>query len=128
MNELTERARRLRAEQTRVENIFWQRVRNNKTGYKIVRQKPLRFFIGKKLHYFIADFYCQKLRLAIELDGKIHEDQKEYDQARDYIIKQMKIKVIRITNDDVLKNLEHVIKTYFPSPDWEGGGSRRLTG
>ena len=121
MNELTERARRLRLEQTKAENIFWQRVRNNKTSYKVVRQKPLRFFIGKKLHYFIADFYCQKLHLAIELDGKIHEDQKEYDQARDYIIKQMKIKVIRITNDDVLKNLEHVIKTYFPSPDLERG-------
>lgn len=121
MNELTERARRLRLEQTKAENIFWQRVRNNKTSYKVVRQKPLRFFIGKKLHYFIADFYCQKLHLAIELDGKIHEDQKEYDQARDYIINQMKIKVIRITNDDVLKNLEYVIKTYFPSPDLERG-------
>lgn len=113
-NELTKRARRLRQRQTPAESIFWEQVRNKKTGYKVVRQKPLRFYIGKKLRYFIADFYCQELNLAIELDGKIHDQQQEYDAARDYIIKQMKITVIRIKNEVIINNPTAIIKKLFP--------------
>lgn len=80
---------------------------------------------ARKLNYFIADFYCQKLHLVIELYGRIHENQKEYDQARDYVINQMKLKVVSITNNDILKNSEQIIKTLFPSPDLERGGATR---
>lgn len=121
MNELTKRARQLRKQQTPAEEIFWSRVRNNKTGYKIVRQKPLRFYLGKTLRYFIADFYCHKLLLIIELDGRIHEDQQEYDQARDYIISQMKYRVVRLKNDEIFNDLEQLINKLFPSPGLERG-------
>lgn len=43
-------------------------------GYKFSRQKPLGFFI--------VDFYCAKLKLAIEIDGSSHDGREEYDARR----------------------------------------------
>ncbi|MCL1911561.1 MAG: endonuclease domain-containing protein [Leptospirales bacterium] len=130
-NELTKTARSLRQRQTPAEKIFWQQVKNRQTGYKVIRQKPLRYYVGKKLRYFIADFYCQELNLVIELDGKIHQYQQEYDEARDCIINQMNLRVIRIENETILNNSAEVIKKLFPpslcrlpelpSPDLERG-------
>jgi len=51
---------------------------------------------------FIADFYCHEKQLVIELDGKIHEKQKEYDEYRTFIINQLGIRVRRIKNEELM--------------------------
>ena len=112
--EITKRARELRQRQTDAESIFWEYLRNKQTGYKVVRQKPLRFYVNKKPRCFIADFYCNELNLVIELDGTVHQNQREYDEARDYIINQMKLQVIRIENREIYNNPAEVIAKLFP--------------
>jgi very-short-patch-repair endonuclease len=69
-------ARENRKNPTKAENIVWQVLLRNKQmlGYKFSRQKPL----GP----FIVDFYCAKLKLAIEIDGSSHDGREEYDARR----------------------------------------------
>ena len=72
---------------------MWQSLRNrNLNGFKIRRQNPI-----DKL---IADFYCFKANLIIELDGSGHEsqDQSEYDEGRSFSLAKRNIKVIRCNN------------------------------
>lgn len=94
--------RQLRRNQTGSEEIFWGFVRNRQFhGRKFFRQHPIQFFYNGEKRFFVADFYCAKLKLVIEIDGKIHEQQKEYDEMRTFIINQLGIRVIRITNEEV---------------------------
>ena len=98
--ELTQRARELRKNPTDAEQKFWKDILRE-CEYKFIRQKPL--------HGFIADFYCQKLLLAIEVDGGIHTQNTGRDKERDLILEtQLSIKIIRYTNEDVLENTERV--------------------
>jgi very-short-patch-repair endonuclease len=53
----------------------------------------------------VADFYSVELRVVIEIDGKVHENQKEYDEYRLYIIGQKRIRVIRFSNENI-NNIE----------------------
>jgi len=99
-----QRAKELRNHVTHAEMVLWDYLRGNQFGYKFRRQHP----VGN----FIVDFYCHKLKLAIEVDGSVHnnEDVIEYDEERQKILESEGIKVIRFTNDDVLKNTENVMK------------------
>lgn len=89
MNEITSRARRLRNNQTPAETVLWQEIRKQKLGKSFRRQYPIRFYYNNHKRFFIADFFCKSAKLVIELDGKVHADQKEYDQAREYIINEL---------------------------------------
>ncbi len=103
MTALTDRARLLRKQKTHAEMLFWEAVRGKRfLGLKFVRQKPL-------LH-FIADFYCARLQLVIEIDGEIHDDTEEYDRVRSDELNTFGITVIRYSNDDVISNLNGVLK------------------
>lgn len=94
-------ARQLRKSQTKAEWIFWHMIlKHRPLWYKFTRQKPISGFI--------ADFYCSKLLLIIEIDGENHNDKWEYDNERDLVISKFWIEVIRYTNDDILKNLDWV--------------------
>ena len=74
----------------------------DKTWYRFVRQKTL--------WWFIADFYCSKLLLVIEIDGWYHNETQDYDEERSLrLYEKYKIKVVRFTNDDIEKNLQWVI-------------------
>lgn len=84
------------------EEILWKKLRNNKLGARFRRQHS----IGG----YILDFYCFKARLIIELDGKSHDFQKEYDADRDKFFKELKYETLRIKNADVQKDLNRVIK------------------
>ncbi len=91
--------RELRQKQTPAEQFFWELVRDRRfEGYKFRRQHPLGTFI--------TDFYCPELRLAVELDGGIHATQAERDQARDEILAQQGIRVVRIRNQELLADPE----------------------
>ena len=100
---LFERAKELRRNLTQAEMVLWGYLKTNPLGYKFRRQHP--FF------NYIADFFCYKLRLIIEVDGSIHnkEDVKKYDEEREKIIKSEGLKLIRFTNEEVMQQMEAVI-------------------
>ena len=54
--------------------------------------------------YFIADFYCHEAKLIIEVDGDIHIKQKEYEESRSRILESLGYRVIRLKNEEVLKD------------------------
>lgn len=64
-------------------------------GYKFRRQ----YSVDK----FVIDFYCPKLKLAIEIDGSVHEkpDQKEYDAKRQEHLETFGIKFLRLINEEI---------------------------
>lgn len=97
-------AKTLRRSQTKAERLLWSELRNRKfEGVKFRRQHP----IGK----YIADFYCNELKLVIEVDGAVHnsQDQREYDKSRTQELNEKGIVVIRFTNSEVENNLQNVL-------------------
>ena len=89
---------------------MWNCLRNRIfENLKFYRQHPIKFLFDKKVNYFIADFYCNEKKLIIEVDGGIHEFQKEYDKMRENVLKGMGIKIIRFCNDEVEKNINQVL-------------------
>ncbi|MCX6731516.1 MAG: endonuclease domain-containing protein [Candidatus Parcubacteria bacterium] len=98
-------ARDLRKRQTEAEKILWNILRDRKfKNFKFRRQHPF----GR----FIADFYCHKANLIIEIDGPIHnsKNQKEYDILRTKIIKQYGLRVLRFKNEEIISNIKEVLK------------------
>ncbi len=94
-------AQNLRTDSTLTEIILWTNVlRDNKTGYPFLRQRP----IGK----YIADFLCRKLKLVIELDGYSHNFKHEEDVQRDIELQKMGYKTLRFHDEEVMQNLENV--------------------
>lgn len=100
---IVEVARNLRRNQTEAEQILWTRLRNRGlNGFKFRRQ----YAIGR----YIADFYCSEANLVIEVDGEVHEQQKESDLYRETEIKLREVKILRVSNHEVLNNLETTIQ------------------
>ena len=100
-----EYAKALKKEMTKAEKFLWKKLRDRRLNdLKFRRQHP----IGK----FILDFYCHELKLAIEVDGNIHEleDVKEKDEGRTYMLTEWDITIIRFTNDEVINNIDFVLK------------------
>lgn len=109
-------SKELRLKQTDSEKFLWEILKNKKLNdLKFRRQHPF----GR----YIADFYCHELWLVIELDWKIHENQKEYDEIRDEIISKYWVKVLRVKNQELFNNTEKVVESIIinsPSPVGEG--------
>ncbi len=109
--------RALRRNQTQAEKKLWELLRRKQLlGKKFYRQYPVIFKQEKIVRFFVADFYCREIKLVVEIDGKIHEDQKEYDEIRTYIMNVLGITVIRFSNKEVLEQSDKVlekIKTCF---------------
>jgi cyclase len=97
------RARELRNDMTHAEMVLWGYLKTKPNGYKFRRQHPLGIYI--------ADFFCYRLKLVIEVDGSVHdkEEVKINDAERQKIIEAEGITVLRFTNDEVMKQLEVVI-------------------
>ena len=81
---------------TEAEKVMWEYYQNKKTGHKIRRQHII--------DDFITDFVCLSKKLVIEIDGKIHLQQKEYDKLRTQRLNELGYEVIRFTNEEVLAN------------------------
>ncbi len=113
---LKQRRKELRRNQTEAEKVFWSHIRNRRfCGMRFVRQ----YSAGP----YILDFYCPKLKLAIELDGGQHaqDDNREYDTARSAYLKSQGIDVMRFWNHEMLHDIESVLaqiteKITPPSP------------
>ncbi|AFZ12009.1 protein of unknown function DUF559 [Crinalium epipsammum PCC 9333] len=101
--EIEEAARRLRQELTPAESILWQALRGRQIeGLKFRCQHP----VGR----FIVDFYCPSVKLVIEVDGGIHDQQQVYDQARTEKLEAFGYRVLRFTNEQVMKDLSAVLE------------------
>ncbi len=99
-------AKDLRQTSTVAEQLLWEHIRNKKlSGLKFRRQHPL--------DNYIADFYCHEKKLAIELDGGIHNNKeaKAMDDNRTFMLTELNITVIRFKNEEVINNIENVIKS-----------------
>lgn len=97
-----EAARQLRRRETPAERVLWQALRRNRLrGLAFRRQHPL----GP----FVVDFYCPARRLVVELDGEVHDDQAEQDEARTERLIAFDYRVIRFRNDEVLADLHAVL-------------------
>ena len=105
-------ARELRKNQIPEEKILWNILRDRKlVGYKFLRQHPIIYKeVNFKKNFFILDFYCSKKNLAVELDGAHHESNKEYDEVRDGILAENKIRVLRIKNQELRTDIKKVIE------------------
>ena len=91
---LRKHAKDMRRAPTRSENRLWSWLRNRRfDGYKFRRQYP----IGR----YVLDFYCAELKLAIEVDGRQHEDilLSQYDDARTDALQRQGVEGLRIQNE-----------------------------
>ena len=97
-------ARRLRREMTAPEIALWGVLRKRPGGLKFRRQHPA----GP----YVLDFYCDAVRLALEVDGEAHErgDRPERDAARDGWLRARNVRTLRVRAADVLSNLEGVVR------------------
>ncbi|WP_299764365.1 DUF559 domain-containing protein [uncultured Dokdonia sp.] len=98
---LIERAKEMRENPTPAEAALWESLKGKNLEYKFRRQHLI--------DNFIVDFVCLSKKLVIEVDGDIHDHQKEEDQARTEVLEELGYKVIRFRNEEVLGNLESVL-------------------
>ncbi|MFH0975082.1 MAG: DUF559 domain-containing protein [Spirochaetota bacterium] len=94
------RAKELRQNMTEAEKIFWAAVRGRKfRKFKFRRQQIIEGFV--------VDFYCDALRLCVEIDGAVHdaETAKKYDTERDKALKKHGLTMLRFTNDEVIRDV-----------------------
>lgn len=97
---------RLRQTMTRAEVLIWSRLRRGAiTGARFRRQHP----VGR----YVVDFACIAQRLAIEIDGATHhtDEQLRHDRLRTAFLNRLGWRVLRVTNDDVISNLDGVLET-----------------
>ena len=88
---------RMRDLPTKAEKLLWSELKNKKLGVKFRRQ----YIIDK----YIVDFYCVENGLVIEVDGEIHNEQKERDAERDMVLMSLGCKVLRFSNEQVITDL-----------------------
>ena len=96
----------LRKNCTYAENLLWQRLKSKRMcGYKFRRQ----YSVGS----YIIDFYCPKLKLAVEIDGSIHDspDAHEYDRYRQKYLEGFNITFVRFRNRDVILRMRKVLES-----------------
>ncbi|WP_206860114.1 endonuclease domain-containing protein [Lysobacter changpingensis] len=115
-------AKRLRGGMTDSERVLWQRLRASQLGgFKFRRQHPVP--------PYIVDFYCERARLAVEVDGSQHTAVS--DAARDAFLHSRGIAILRFASNEVLQQLDAVIEaiwnhldtpTLTPTPLPEGEG------
>lgn len=100
-----QKAEDLRNRMTPAEEILWKHIHINNWRLKFRRQHPI--------WNYVADFYCHGIKLVIELDGGIHEqeDVKINDEAREKHMQELGLTILRFKNEEVLENINSVLKT-----------------
>lgn len=87
-------AKSLRKNMTEQERKLW---------YNYLKDYPVKFYRQRVIDNYIADFYCARAKLVIEIDGSQHysDNGEEYDQRRTDVLKRYEITVIRFTNPQI---------------------------
>ncbi len=98
---LTKNAKDLRKNMTKEERHLW---------YDFLRNYPIRFLRQKVIENYIADFYCAKAKLVIEIDGSQHfeNDGLIKDQIRTKHLEKYNLEILRIPNNEINNNFEGV--------------------
>lgn len=99
----TNKRRYLRSNATKTETILWSQIRDKKiNGLKFRRQ----FSINN----YVVDFYCSKLKLAVEIDGGIHKQEKvqKMDKIRQEQIESLGITFLRFTNEEIINEINKI--------------------
>ena len=103
--QMLQASRRLRAEATAAEEILWQALRGDRLdGFRFRRQHA----IGR----FVLDFYCPARKIAIEIDGGVHDepDQAARDEARTQALEAQGIAVFRLRNEQVVNDVQGAVE------------------
>jgi very-short-patch-repair endonuclease len=102
-NDLLYFAKILRRNMTNQEKHLW---------YDYLQHYPIKIYKQRIIDSYIADFYCHKAKLVIEIDGSQHytKEGKSYDNVRSKVFEQYNIKTIRFSNRDIESNFEGVCK------------------
>ena len=101
--EKVQRAKELRVHMTAAESRLWQALRADRLdGWHFRRQQVIAGFI--------VDFYCHQADLVVEVDGPVHEQQREQDAIRDGILARHGLQVLRFSNDQVFSCLPAVLQ------------------
>jgi len=97
-----ERARALRRKMTPAEKRLWSALRRNQLdGFHFRRQQII--------YGFIVDFYCHAAGLIVEVDGPVHNKQRDYDAERDQVLAAHDLRILRFRNEEVMQNIEDVV-------------------
>lgn len=86
---------------TPAEKLLWEELRANKLGVHFRRQQVIAGFI--------VDFYCHKAASVVEVDGDIHDLQKDEDERREKVLREMGLRIARFGNDEVVRELSAVV-------------------
>jgi very-short-patch-repair endonuclease len=100
--EKRERAHELRMAMTPAEALLWRRLRSS-------RLRGLHFRRQQVIDGFIVDFYCHEAGVVVEVDGAVHDNRREYDAERDTVLAQRELLVLRVTNDEVRRDVNEVV-------------------
>jgi len=100
--------RRLRDNLTDAEKLLWRKIRKKQIG-------NLQFYRQRPIGSYIADFYCDKAKLIIEIDGGQHYEKENIlkDRTRDEYFRKIGLRVVRFTNLDILKNIDNVVESVY---------------
>ncbi|MFI3272726.1 MAG: endonuclease domain-containing protein [Pseudomonadota bacterium] len=98
-NILIPRVKELRKNMTPQEKRLW---------YEFLREYPIRFQRQKAIGHYIADFYCHRAKLIIELDGSQHytDDGEAHDEKRTIEINKYKFEVLRFSNIEITEKFQ----------------------
>ena len=105
LKQFKNRRKALRRNLSKAEAVLWQHLSNRQLlGLKFRRQ----FSVDQ----YVLDFYCPELKLAIEVDGDTHfvGGAEVNDEKRQKSIELVGILFVRVTNDDILQNLDGVLQ------------------
>ena len=92
----------MRKQPTEAESILWSKLEKQQLGIKFRRQHII--------DRFIVDFYCLEKNLVIEVDGEIHDSQKERDEEREQLLMELGCKIMRFTNNEIFWDIEKAVK------------------
>ena len=97
------KAKEFRKQHTAAEEFLWSHIRKRQLD-------RLKFRDQQAVEGRVIDFYGPEIRLGIEVDGAAHDERQEEDAARQAFIEGLGIKIIRFSNDEVLRHIEKVLE------------------
>src|SRR6266487_2066801 len=122
--QLKERARELRRKMSLAEILLWKRLKGKQLcGYDFDRQRP----VGRR----IVDFYCKELKLAVDVDGSVHDFTRKEDDRRQREIESLGVTLLRFWNYDVKNDIRSVLKrieVWIRNEELRRGWPRREAG
>ena len=85
------------------EILLWQQLKKKQVlGYDFHRQKPI--------DEYVADFYCPRLKLVIEIDGDSHDGKEDADRKRQEKLESLGLTVMRFWDSDVKSNVDGIVE------------------